>query len=186
MDQDQRSAAEIGRRAAEEVLGIGRQGARHLGNRLRDVAQTLIHEQKDRATAAVEGLAEALREAADQLEREEKPTAARYADQAAAQVAQFSETVRARDIEELLSEVESFAHRQPTLFFAGALAAGFLLGRVLSRPSEPVGNTGAGATRRGVEGYAMTGGERAMHTAAAPGAEAVMADDGPATRPGPG
>jgi ElaB/YqjD/DUF883 family membrane-anchored ribosome-binding protein len=186
MDQDQRSAAEIGRRAAEEVLGIGRQGARHLGNRLRDAAQTLIHEQKDRAADAVEGLAQALREAADQLEREEKPTAAGYADQAAARVAQFSATVRARDIEELLLEVESFARRQPTLFFAGALAAGFLLGRVLSRQSEPVGNGSAGSMRHEVAGYAMTGGERAVHTPVSPAAEAAMADDGPATRAGPG
>jgi hypothetical protein len=178
MDQDQPSAAEIGRRAAEEVFGIGRQGARHLGNRLRDAAQTLIHEQKDRAADAVEGLAQALRQTADQLGREEKPTAARYADQAAAQVAQFSETVRARDVEELLFEVESFARRQPTLFFAGALAAGFLLGRVLTRPSTRVGN--------GSEGYAMTGGERAMHTPVSPAAEAAMADYGPATRMGPG
>ena len=184
MDQNQRSAAEIGRRAAEEVLGIGRQGARHLGNRLRDAAQTLIHEQKGRAADAVEGLAQALREAADQLEREEKPTAAGYADQAAAQVAQFSETVRARDVEELLLEVERFARRQPTLFFAGALAAGFLLGRVLSRPSEAARDERAGAMRHGVQGYAMTGGERAVHTPASP--EAAMADDGPATRTGPG
>ena len=185
MDQDQRSAAEIGRRAAEEVLGIGGQGARHLGNRLRDAAQTLIHEQKDRAADAVEGMAQALRQAADQLEREEKPTAARYADQAAAQVAQFSDTVRARDIEELLLEVERFARRQPTLFFAGALAAGFLLGRILSRPSEPARNRDASAMGHGVEGYAMTGGERAIHTAASPEAEAAMADHGPATRMGP-
>jgi hypothetical protein len=178
MDRDQHSAAEIGRRAAEEVFGIGRQGARHLGNRLRDAAQTLIHEQKDRAADAVEGLADALRQAADQLGREEKPTAARYADQAAAQVAQFSATVRAREVEELLLEVESFARRQPTLFFAGALAAGFLVGRVLSRPSNGAGN--------GAQGYAMTGGERAMHTPVSPEAEAAMAGYGPATPMGPG
>jgi hypothetical protein len=176
MDRDQPSAAEIGRRAAEEVFGIGRQGARHLGNRLRDAAQTLIHEQKDRAADAVEGMAHALRQAADQLGREEKPMAARYADQAAAQVAQFSATVRARKVEELLLEVESFARRQPTLFFAGALAAGFLLGRVLSRPSAPVK---AGSR-------AMTGGERAMHTPASLEAEAAMAGYGPATPMGAG
>jgi ElaB/YqjD/DUF883 family membrane-anchored ribosome-binding protein len=178
MDQDQRSAAEIGRRAAEEVFGIGRHGAQHLGNRLRDAAQTLMHEQKDRAADAVAGLAQALSQAADQLEREEKPTAARYADQAAARVAQFSETVRAREIEEMLSEVERFARRQPTLFFAGTLAAGFLLGRILSRPS----NRAADA----VGSYAMTGGERAVHTPVSPQAEAAMADYGPQTGMGPG
>ena len=178
MGQHQQSAAEIGRRAAEEVFGIGRQGARHLGNRLRDAAQTLIDEQKDRAAVAVEGLAQALREAADQLEREEKPTAARYADQAAAQVAQFSAAVRTREVEELLVEVERFARRQPTLFFAGALAAGFLLGRVLSRP--------ANAAQDGNEGYAMTGGEGAVHSAASPQPEPPQAGYGPATRTGPG
>jgi len=173
MDRGQPSAAEIGRRAAEEVFGIGRHGARHLGNRMREAAEALIDEQKDRAADAVSGLAHALRQAADQLEREEKPVVARYADQAAAQVEQFCSTMRAREVDELLLEVESFARRQPSLFFVGALAAGFLLGRVLSRPSELAGS--------GVKGYAMTGGERVPHAPVSSAAEAAMAGDGPAT-----
>ena len=171
MDHRQPSAAEIGRRAAEEVFGIGRQGARHLGNRMREATEALIDEQKDRAADAVSGMAAALRQAADQLEREEKPTVARYADQAAAHVEQFSATMRAHEVEELLVEVERFARRQPTLFFAGALAVGFLLGRILSRPSDSDGNR--------VRAYAMTGGERAPHAAVSPEAEAAIVGDGP-------
>jgi hypothetical protein len=182
MDHRQPSAAEIGRRAAEEVFGIGRHGARHLGHRMREAAEALIDEQKDRAADAVSGLAATLRQASHQLEREEKPMVARYADQAAARVEQFSATMRAREVNELLLEVERFARRQPALFFTSALAAGFLLGRVLSRPSAPSGG--------GVAGYAMTGGERAMHTPVSPGAaspegDAAMAGYGPTTGIGP-
>jgi hypothetical protein len=173
MAQHQPSAAEIGRRAAEEVFGIGRQGARHLADRMREAAEALIHEQKDRAAEAVEGVAHALREAADQLEREEKPAVARYAGQAAAHVEELSTTLRAREVEELLLELEVFARRQPTFFFAGALAAGFLIARVLSRPSDAVGN--------GARGYAMTGGERSVHAPASPEPEAAMAGYGPAS-----
>jgi ElaB/YqjD/DUF883 family membrane-anchored ribosome-binding protein len=104
-----------------------------LGEQMREAAGSLLHEQKERVAEAVHGLAEALRQAADTLEREEKSVAARYADQAAVQIDRLSETVRRQHLRDMLASAEDFARRQPAVFIAGAMAIGFVAGRLLSR-----------------------------------------------------
>lgn len=168
MSEREADAAEIGRRAADEAIGSARQGAQRFGAQMRDAAQSVLNEQKDRVADVVHFLAEALRRTAHTLEREENAAVARYADQAAAQIDRFSETVRRRELPDLLAGTEDFARRQPSLFIAGAVATGFVIGRLLARPSE-----GDSAPR----GYAMTGGEHAPH-AGAPAPEAPLGGDG--------
>lgn len=156
MAEPQANAAEIGKRAADEALGAARQGAQRFGAQMRDAAQSVLDEQKTRIADAVHGLADAFRRAANTLEQDRNPTVARYADQAASQIDRFSNTVRARDIAGLLADTEDFARRQPSLFIAGAVATGFVIGRLIARP----GDGGDGSAARG---YAMTGGEHAYH-----------------------
>lgn len=175
MTERNESAAEIGRRAADEAIGTARHGARHLGEQVREAAQSMLQEQQARVAEAVHGLADALRRTADTLERDDKRVAARYADQAAAQIDRFSETVRQKQLRDLMAGAESFARRQPSLFIAGAVAAGFVIGRILARP--------AGHSRP--QAYAMTGGERAPHHGYPP-AEEPLADYGPAAGMGSG
>jgi hypothetical protein len=47
----------------------------------------------------------------------------------AGQLDRFSTTLRDREIGSLLEDAKQLAHRQPEMFVAGALAAGFVLGR---------------------------------------------------------
>jgi hypothetical protein len=56
---------------------------------------------------------------------------ARYVEDAGDQVRSFSHSLHARRWNELVAETEEFARRQPTLFVLGAVAAGFLVGRIL-------------------------------------------------------
>ena len=108
---------------------------RRLSEQMREAAESLLHEQQERLAETVHGLAEALRRTADQLERENNATVAQYAQQAAEQIDRLSETVRQRDLRDVLATTEDFARRQPAMFIAGAVAAGFVIGRLLSRPS---------------------------------------------------
>ncbi|HUC67937.1 MAG TPA: hypothetical protein VMA53_21145 [Stellaceae bacterium] len=168
MAEQQADAAEIGRRAADEAIGSASRGAQRFGEQMRDAAQSVLNEQKGRVADAVHGLAEALRHTAHTLERDENPAVARYADQAAAQIDRFSETVRRRELADLLAGTGDFARRRPSLFVAGAVATGFVIGRLLAQPSE------SGSAPRG---YAMTGGEDGHHAAEA--AEEPLAGYGP-------
>jgi ElaB/YqjD/DUF883 family membrane-anchored ribosome-binding protein len=128
-----------------------------LGEQLLEAAESLVREQKERAAEAVHDFADALRHAADTFEREQNRVAARYVEQAADRIDGFSETMRVQSVQAMLASAEDVARRQPALFITGAVAVGFVLGRVLSRSG------GSPADR--ARGYAMTAGESGYHPA---------------------
>jgi ElaB/YqjD/DUF883 family membrane-anchored ribosome-binding protein len=97
----------------------------------RSAAESLLEEQKRQVADRVSGVAAALHSAANSLEDSQNTLIARYVEQAAAQVADVSRMVHDRRWNEIAAETEDFARRRPTLFVAGAVAAGFLVGRLL-------------------------------------------------------
>ena len=97
----------------------------------RSAAESLLEEQKRQVADRVSGVAKALHSAANSLEDSQNTLIARYVEQAAAQVEDVSGMVRDRRWNEIAAETEDFARRRPTLFVAGAVAAGFLVGRLL-------------------------------------------------------
>ena len=128
--------------AGDGGMGLERAGTilSELGEASRTAAEALVYEQKQRAAAQVRGIGEAVRSAAQSLEQSQTPTLARFADQAASQIEQFSHLIGDRSWSEIIAETRYFARRQPWLFLLGATAAGFLAARVLSAPT----NRGAG------------------------------------------
>ena len=77
-----------------------------------------------------------MRCAAQSLDRSENPAIARYADQAADRIEDFSGLIRERRWSEIVADTEDLARRQPTLFVLGAAAVGFLAGRLLAVPTD--------------------------------------------------
>jgi ElaB/YqjD/DUF883 family membrane-anchored ribosome-binding protein len=163
------AAREVGAQAAAAGSEAQRQVGR-LGEQMREAAQSLLDEQKERVAAAVHSIADMLRRTADTLESENNAAAADYAGRAAAQIDRFSATVREREFAEMVASTEAFARRQPALFVAGAVAAGFVIGRLLARPprtgevvAEEGYRTGYRAEDQALAGYAAgsgVGGER--------------------------
>lgn len=139
LDAIKSQATDAARDARAQATAAGtaaqRQVAR-LGEQMRDAAESLVDEQKERMAVAVRGVADMLRRTADTLEREHNTTAAHYAGRVAAQIDRFSTAVREHEISEMVASTEDFARRQPALFIAGAVAAGFVIGRLLARPSR--------------------------------------------------
>lgn len=143
--KEEAKGAEPDQGAKAETAGAGVQReVGRLAEQMREAAQSLLDEQKERMAAAVHGVADALRRTADALERENNATAAHYAGRAAAQIDRFSETVRDRQFGEMVASAEDLARRQPALFVAGAVAAGFVIGRLLARPARRDYVTGEG------------------------------------------
>jgi ElaB/YqjD/DUF883 family membrane-anchored ribosome-binding protein len=153
--------AEPPKAPAEAAGEAVERGAVAVGDQLREAAESLLHEQKERVAEAAHGFADVLRQAAHSFEREQKRMAASYVDQAATQIDRFSETVRRQSLQDMLASAEDIARRQPALFLTGAVAIGFVVGRMLSR-------SGDGGTPR-TQGYAMSAGESSYyHAGAAP------------------
>lgn len=104
----------------------------------RAAAESLLEEQKREIAARVQGVAEAVRSGVDPLRRSHNRIIARYVERAAEQVESFSNRLRDRRWNELVADTEAFARRQPTWFVLGAVATGFLVGRLFwaSAPSD--------------------------------------------------
>ncbi len=97
----------------------------------RSAAELLLEEQKRQIAEKVSGVAEALRSAARPLDELQSRVIARYLEEGAAQVASLSRTMHERHWGELVADTEDFARRQPTWFVLGAVATGFVVGRLL-------------------------------------------------------
>jgi len=100
------------------------------------LAEALADEQKSKVSATGHGIAGAFRQAAGTLEEGYLSTAAGYANHAADRIDAWSSGLRRQSLNDMVNEVESFARREPAIFVAGAVAAGFLLGRFLSASAE--------------------------------------------------
>jgi hypothetical protein len=134
----------VDRSASAETLelGVGR-----LGDQMREAARSLLHEKMERVAQAVDAFAEAFRRAAWSLDRNRQSRAAHYAEQAAARIERVSADVRNHHFNDMMAGTNDFAHRRPALFVAGAVAAGFVLSRLLVRPGRCDNALELGATQ---------------------------------------
>ena len=113
----------------------------------RSAAESLLEEQKRQIADRASGIAKALRSAAQPLDESQSRFIARYLDEAATQVDEFSRTMRERHWGELVADTEDFARRQPTWFVLGAVATGFVLGRLLWASAGERQHDGARSSR---------------------------------------
>jgi hypothetical protein len=114
-----------------------RKGAADVQDDLKGVARGMkdeIIETADEAKAEgvnqMGGISRAVHGAADELGRE-LPQAAGYIHSVADRLESASSTLRERRVEDLMSDFNSFARRQPATAFAGSVLAGFALSRFL-------------------------------------------------------
>jgi hypothetical protein len=99
-----------------------------------DQVAASVSSQKSIGADYIASFAKATGRAADQFEND-IPQAAKFIRQASEQIQGFSDTVRERDVRELVGDVQDFARRQPTLFFGGAVVLGFAALRFLKSAS---------------------------------------------------
>ena len=157
MAQNEPSAAEIGRRAAEAAIGSARHGARRLGEEVRDAGVTLLTEQKHRLVDTMQGFAHALHHSAETLRHEHNQVAAGFADQAAAQLERVAGNLREQELSDFVAGAETLARRQPALFIMGAVGLGFLAARLIAASSSSPRSSAVA----GPEAYAPGDGDRA-------------------------
>jgi hypothetical protein len=107
-------------------------------NYVKDSATAQLTTQKDRGTDALGRVAEAVRSSTQKLREERHDTIAGYVDKAADQIENWSRRLRDKDVNELVSDVQRLARRQPAIFIGSAFALGLVGARFLksSRPQS--------------------------------------------------
>ena len=96
----------------------------------KETGKSLLDSQKRAAADSLDGWAEALHRTAEQLSQDDS-SVAMFAHRAADGLADFSGSLRTRDVGSLITQAQDFARRRPVLFLGGALATGLLLARFL-------------------------------------------------------
>jgi uncharacterized protein YukE len=126
---------------AGDAAQIGKDQAAKLGETAKELAsgaagqlQDTVRSQRTAGADYIGSVAAATERAAAEFDQA-MPQAAHYIRQASEQIQSMADTVRERDVRELVSEVETFARRQPTLFFGGAVILGFAALRFLKSSS---------------------------------------------------
>jgi ElaB/YqjD/DUF883 family membrane-anchored ribosome-binding protein len=114
--------------------GIERAGAivAELADALGSALMALAEEQGVRSADRAAAIAEAARCAARSLDQSASPEIARGIDRAADGIDDIARLVRDRNWREIATETADFARRRPWLFGLGAVAIGFLAGRLLT------------------------------------------------------
>lgn len=134
-------------RAAKEPADQVVEGAKQKANELKEQtkqaaadakqhARSFAEEQKDEAADRVDGVADALRNAAGSLDDQDQTVMAGYARQAASGLDQVSNAISNRRLDDLVETVEDFAKRQPVAFLGGAALAGFVMARFAKSSAE--------------------------------------------------
>jgi gas vesicle protein len=140
-----RDVAEHARQTKDRIAGQ----AQEMAGEAKQQAKTMLDQQKGMAADALGGVADALRQTAQQLHDRDRGTMAQYAERAADQLDRFSRQLGEKDLGQMIRDAEDLGRRQPEVLIGGAVAAGFLLVRFLkaSRRGRAAPPTTAYSTR---------------------------------------
>jgi len=121
-----------------------------------------LSSQKDRALDGVGGVTQAIRQTTETLRDQRHDVVARYVEQIAGQVDRMAQSLRQKDVGELLDDAQRLARRQPAFFVGSAFVIGLLGARFLkSSPPNPLyrrgDSLGGGVTRTGWPGDESAG-----------------------------
>jgi hypothetical protein len=122
---------------------------------MRERARSAVDQQKDAAAGRIEGVAQALRSASDDLEHRGQPMVAEYSRQVAEGLESMANWVSRRNIDDMVGGIEDFARQRPIAFMGGAMVAGFALARFMKSSSVRRSRTGGsdyGREYRGASG----------------------------------
>lgn len=132
------------KRDAQETAQQMKQDAQEAVGKAKEQVKSMLSDQKHAAASQVEGFAQALRKAAEELNAQDQSPVAGYVQRAAEGLDRLGGALREGNMDNLAAQVQDYARRQPGVFLGGAVVAGFLLARFL-KSSSPSAHIGAGA-----------------------------------------
>jgi hypothetical protein len=114
---------------AAPVLDQAQDKAGQVFDQALEQATSRLEVQKERLVDGLDAVVHAAQQTGKQLREQGQDNVATYAEKAAHQAERLSGYFREHEVEDLISEAESFARRQPQLFLVGGLTLGLLAAR---------------------------------------------------------
>jgi len=127
--------------------GAGLEGIKGMASQAGEKLMDTAEHQKQAGADVMSGVADAVRRAAGEFDGQ-VPQAAQYIRLAADQMETMTDSLRRRDIRQMMFDVQSFVRQQPAAFLGASLIAGFAAMRFLRSTSLGArGSTAAGGGR---------------------------------------
>jgi hypothetical protein len=145
---------------AGEVASQVKDQAAQIKDQVAEKATSKLDERKDMATSGLSDVSQVVRQTSDELRSRDQVMVAGYIDQAAEQLERATKYLRGRDVREMVSDVESFARREPALFLGGTFALGLLAARFLKSSGQATGSGTSGSM--GTQGRSTQGTQAAI------------------------
>ena len=131
------------------TVGGAQERSSGIVNRVKESAAAQLTTQKNRGTDALGQVANAVRSSTQKLREERHDTIAGYIDKAADQIDNWSRRLRDKDIDELTSDVQRLARRQPAVFISSAFALGLVGARFFKSSRQQDAGTATATNRAG-------------------------------------
>jgi len=146
-------------------------------DQVRQGATSQLSTQKNKATDGIGTVAQAVKQASQQLRTQQHDTIANYIDQAANQLERLSTSIRDKDVGELVRDAQQFARRRPAVFIGSAFAIGLLSARFLKSSRDRENSSdGRNSYARSSAGYSS--GQRTPSIGTAPSGDIGSASYG--------
>jgi len=116
------------KRSATETL---REEAGKLGTQAAEKARAFAGEGKDRASTALDEVAKMMQSAAGDVDAKLGEDYGRYARSAADGISSFADTLRGKQVDDLIDDATAFVKKSPVIAIGTAAAIGFALARLV-------------------------------------------------------
>ena len=128
-----------GKRSTADTI---REEAGKLGTQAADRARAFAGEGKDKATSALDEVAKVMHSAAADVEERIGPEYGKYARSAADGVSSFAETLRGKQVDDLIDDATAFVKKSPVIAIGTAAAIGFVLARLIKSGIDAAADLG--------------------------------------------
>ena len=116
-----------------------REEAAKFGDQAKERARAFAGEGKDRATSALDEVANLMRSAAGDVDARLGEQYGQDARTAADGIAGFADSLRGKEVEDLLSDATEFVRKSPAIAVGTAAALGFVMARLIKSGMDAAG-----------------------------------------------
>lgn len=154
VDKAQEAAGQAGHKVSETASVVKEQAKRTV-TQVSEQAKTNVGSRMGEVAQELGTVAEAVRQTSEELNSNDQAAIGRYGTRIADQIESVSNYLNDRGVEEVLTDVEGLARRQPAIFLGGAFMLGLLVGRFVRSSSQNMGYQDGGF--RGYQDYPSGG-----------------------------
>ncbi|WP_066794897.1 hypothetical protein [Sphingomonas soli] len=119
-----------------------RESASKLGSEAAERARAFAGEGKERATGALDEVAKMFEGAASDVDARLGEQYGQYARSAAQGISNFSESLRGKEVDDLIADATAFVKKSPVIAVGAAAAVGFVLARLIKSGVDAASDAG--------------------------------------------